>query len=472
MRPELSTHATLDGKAYKAYIADRKKMISKGSLSELAMALESACHDSNFAARVQLDILSVLDKETAMPPPPGQLSRILRTMGGNLKARDPNLLRIILLRLEETVKQDSSALNPKSLCLIAEGLSKLMKSSRSTSGNGDSLVVLFEAVIEAATSAASALTLNQVGNLSHSCAESRLLPSSAFFTIALMVARDQLSTLALDRSATQSHLASACDVLWAVALLNPNLNKKDVESLAGLIGIISSLCLSSDLVTPSLASRLVFSVGIISACHNQHQELSVNAETFTRLMCQCDPSSTNSASLVVHGLLSAAAATGHRANEDGIREFLQPVSESTESYLETSLNSWKSTIKGSRPSGTQFKVFGSLQQLPELSHALIPFEPSMEALVGRDMFCVDILTPWPMSEGQWSTVALEIDGPHHFSTNSLGRRHLGTDVARKLCLNSLGIYYVSIPCYEWDVMEDEDEKKAYLTTTLITFSTP
>lgn len=427
---------------------------------------------------MRLDILTAL-----LITASSSLTDLLRTIGGvPIKIRDPNLLRIVILRLQQAVHEDPLKVTPKSLCLISQGLSKIIKSSQSTRASSG-LISFFEQALEAMTSHASALTLTQAGDLALSCAESRILPSDSLFSLFLDIAREQLSSLASDQ-VTATHLSSLSNILWAVALLNPHVNDRHIEVLVGLVGIIvCSLSHSLDLITPSLASRLVFTLGIISACHHQHQKLlsTVKASSFTQLMMRCDSTttgSTNSACLVVQGLLAASAATGHRADELGIRGFLQSTSQpflqsasqpfSYEKNLEAFMITWKKAVKDSKPSGTAFKVFESLQRLKEINQSQMPYNPTMESLVGGGMFCVDILTPWP-SEGegqlQWSMVALEVDGPSHFSSNSQGVRTLGTDVARRLCIESFGLCPASVPFFEWDGLKDEVERAAYLTKT-------
>jgi very-short-patch-repair endonuclease len=64
-------------------------------------------------------------------------------------------------------------------------------------------------------------------------------------------------------------------------------------------------------------------------------------------------------------------------------------------------------------------------------------------------------------------VVVEVDGPHHYSYDALGRRRaLGTTVMRDKLLESWGWRVRVIPYHEWADLLSSDEKRAYLRQLL------
>lgn len=82
-RPVLA-HAATNSTSYKSYMTNRKNILSKRSLSELATVLELASihheADSRFIKVVQLDLISMLGTKGDTLHSYGQLSRILRSV--------------------------------------------------------------------------------------------------------------------------------------------------------------------------------------------------------------------------------------------------------------------------------------------------------------------------------------------------------------------------------------------------------
>ena len=66
------------------------------------------------------------------------------------------------------------------------------------------------------------------------------------------------------------------------------------------------------------------------------------------------------------------------------------------------------------------------------------------------------------TSGAWSgRVAVEADGPTHFSSNSPGVA-LGKTLWRNRALERRGYTVLSVPHYEWDALEDAQQKAAYM----------
>lgn len=54
-------------------------------------------------------------------------------------------------------------------------------------------------------------------------------------------------------------------------------------------------------------------------------------------------------------------------------------------------------------------------------------------------------------------ICIEVDGPHHFSTNTL--RPSGENLARQRLLRARGWGVVSIPFFKWSDKDDDDHAK-------------
>jgi len=76
----------------------------------------------------------------------------------------------------------------------------------------------------------------------------------------------------------------------------------------------------------------------------------------------------------------------------------------------------------------------------------------IEYLTEDGCFSVDIALPD-------DKIALEIDGPHHFTRNSY--LPLGDTIVRDEMLRARGWYVISIPFFSWSGLE-ESEKRALL----------
>lgn len=93
-----------------------------------------------------------------------------------------------------------------------------------------------------------------------------------------------------------------------------------------------------------------------------------------------------------------------------------------------------------------------------LEELQIPFE--LEAPVEGGLIRPDIV----IAEHR---VALEVDGPHHYSYDALGQRHvLGPTVMRDKLLESWGWRVCTLPYHEWTDLITTREKRAYLNRLL------
>eukprot|EP00457_Paulinella_chromatophora_P002443 gb/GEZN01002448.1/.p1 GENE.gb/GEZN01002448.1/~~gb/GEZN01002448.1/.p1 ORF type:complete len:792 (-),score=114.56 gb/GEZN01002448.1/:104-2407(-) len=60
-------------------------------------------------------------------------------------------------------------------------------------------------------------------------------------------------------------------------------------------------------------------------------------------------------------------------------------------------------------------------------------------------------------------IAIEVDGPLHFSIDAEGaRRYLGTTMLKHRLLRCMGWYVVLVPFYEWDKLKQPEQKAVYL----------
>jgi hypothetical protein len=62
-------------------------------------------------------------------------------------------------------------------------------------------------------------------------------------------------------------------------------------------------------------------------------------------------------------------------------------------------------------------------------------------------------------------VAIEVDGPRHFTANT-PHRALGRTLARLRCLELRGVRVVSIPFFEWSQLHCHEQRVQYLTAAL------
>ena len=465
LRLNITTHASSD-KPYNlnSYERKRKSLISKESISELCEALEASAVSPSLTRVIQQDLIQVIDKGKNVKLSLGQLGTILSAITRHLPSsslHDQALIQRVLSRLQSMLDVNPAEATSKSICIIVEGLSRLIKLTPSDKMMIDLMALCLN------RSVTHSLTLEQCGDLALSCAEARLLPSSSFISLLIVTSSEHLSSLVSSGlQVSQRQLTSSCNILWAIAVLNPLISQSDLVVLVRFSGLVTSLSLSSpSLFTSIISSRLLYALGILSVCHPQEDQGFISPLICLDLLMKRDPNSNYSASLAAQGLLAASAATGYLANDTGIRQFLsQSGSEPQiyESVLSGCLTSWRVLARESKPSGTQIECFHTLQSLlTELDHKQAPYEPRIEALVGGGMFSVDILTPWLGQDGRWITLAIEIDGPSHFVTNNM-KHSLGPGVSRIACIESLGIKTLSIPCYEWDALNGEGEKKSHL----------
>lgn len=65
--------------------------------------------------------------------------------------------------------------------------------------------------------------------------------------------------------------------------------------------------------------------------------------------------------------------------------------------------------------------------------------------------------------GEWESagerIAIEVDGPHHFTANTL--QPLGELLARQKLLEARGWAVISVPFFQWSKLAD-DSRAAYL----------
>jgi hypothetical protein len=83
----------------------------------------------------------------------------------------------------------------------------------------------------------------------------------------------------------------------------------------------------------------------------------------------------------------------------------------------------------------------------------------MEFMTADALFRIDIAFPQ-------AKVAVEVDGPLHFSNNT--RLPLGSTAIRRRLLEQSGWTVVSVPFFEWDPLASSKERQKYLTDKLKT----
>ena len=99
---------------------------------------------------------------------------------------------------------------------------------------------------------------------------------------------------------------------------------------------------------------------------------------------------------------------------------------------------WRASVRrgsGGGVSAMQRAVVAALRALGA--------DPRLESLTRDGMLRVDAALAW-----RGRRVAVEVDGPHHFTLTS-PRRPLGRTVARRRCLQARGFAVLSVPFYEW-----------------------
>lgn len=97
-----------------------------------------------------------------------------------------------------------------------------------------------------------------------------------------------------------------------------------------------------------------------------------------------------------------------------------------------------------------------------LEEMLIPH--ALEFASPDGLISVDIVTRC----GDGSPLAIEVDGPLHFSART-PHRPLGHTVLRNNMISALGFKYCSVPFYEWDRLHPSNEKATYMARKLQQF---
>ena len=108
---------------------------------------------------------------------------------------------------------------------------------------------------------------------------------------------------------------------------------------------------------------------------------------------------------------------------------------------------WREATESVKVSEFHHQVSVTLKELQE--------QHSVEYVTKDSLFSIDIAFPEDM-------IAIEIDGPHHFTRNNLLPK--GETVARNVIIASKGWHVLSIPYYKWP--SDDRERQAYLKDLL------
>jgi hypothetical protein len=115
------------------------------------------------------------------------------------------------------------------------------------------------------------------------------------------------------------------------------------------------------------------------------------------------------------------------------------------SVLQVALNAYTQEARKVTVSNGQREVGESLRRLG-VSHEL-------EYITADGLFSIDLAIVD-------RRIALEFDGPSHFTTNTL--EPLGHTRLRDRLLSAMGWHVVSIPFFEWDGLHQTDERDAYV----------
>ena len=117
--------------------------------------------------------------------------------------------------------------------------------------------------------------------------------------------------------------------------------------------------------------------------------------------------------------------------------------------LEEAVRTYREQARKVTVSNGQQEVRESLQRLG-ISHEL-------EYITADGLFSIDLAVVD-------RRIALEFDGPSHFTSNTL--EPLGHTRLRARLLSAMGWRVVSIPFFEWDRLHDAEHKDAYVQRRL------
>ena len=115
------------------------------------------------------------------------------------------------------------------------------------------------------------------------------------------------------------------------------------------------------------------------------------------------------------------------------------------SILQVAVNARMEKVRNVTVSNSQREVGESLRRLG------IPHE--LEYITADGLFSIDLAVVDRL-------IAVEFDGPSHFTTNTL--EPLGHTRLRDRLLSAMGWHVVSIPFFEWDGLHRTDERDAYV----------
>ncbi len=112
----------------------------------------------------------------------------------------------------------------------------------------------------------------------------------------------------------------------------------------------------------------------------------------------------------------------------------------------------KVAVKTYREKARKVTVSNGQREVGESLHRLgIPHE--LECITADGLFSIDLAIVD-------RCIALEFDGPLHFTRNTL--EPLGHTRLRDRLLSAMGWHVVSIPFFEWDRLHQTEERDAYV----------
>lgn len=150
---------------------------------------------------------------------------------------------------------------------------------------------------------------------------------------------------------------------------------------------------------------------------------------------------------------AALAAAQHGGEEAAVERFALLLPHGLQ---DTARQCWLASVADTSESRTQQSVQGALHRMGLSSAA--------EWTTPDGLFAVDMLVQLPKGG---STVAVEVDGPTHFTRNRPYRELGATILRRRLLEARLSGPLVSVPFFEWDrVKGDHSAEEAYLVGKL------
>lgn len=198
---------------------------------------------------------------------------------------------------------------------------------------------------------------------------------------------------------------------------------------------------------------------------------SMLADNMERLLADAgiDPAALRSAAhmRLVHQLVysemlyhvSAAAVRGGSLGAGGLMRRLKEDSVVSDPLREALITSVRRTVqaKAREPiSKFHISVVASLRRLG--------WDPHVEHITRDGLFSIDVALQ-ASSRGRHVRIALEVDGPSHFTINRPWRM-MGESLARQRIIAALGWVVVSVPFHEWFSREGHGERDAWLRRTL------